>query len=130
MSGRNPLQTNDFYEFEDFRLDLREKELLKCGDNISLAPKVFDTLSVLVANAGHLLEKEDLINLIWTDGFVEESNLTYNIKMLRRALGVPTNVVTKLSPSMPGGVRVKSCGIEVLHPCFRFVLSTVFKAGF
>ncbi len=87
MRDSNHLQTNDFYEFGDFRLDLREKKLLKNGNSVSLPPKVFDTLSILVANAGHLLEKEELMNLIWADTFVEESNLTYNVKMLRRALG-------------------------------------------
>lgn len=87
MRDGNDLERNDFYDFEDFRLDLREKTLLNNGVNIPLPPKVFDTLSVLVANAGHLLEKEELMNSIWTDSFVEESNLTYNIKMLRKALG-------------------------------------------
>ncbi|HMO81394.1 MAG TPA: winged helix-turn-helix domain-containing protein [Pyrinomonadaceae bacterium] len=87
MRADNDREINDFYEFEDFRLDLREKELLKNGVKIPLPPKVFDTLSVFAENAGRLVEKEKLMNLIWTDSFVEESNITYTIRMLRKALG-------------------------------------------
>ncbi len=81
------LQTKESYEFADFRLDLSEKLLLRDGKSIPLTPKVFDTLQVLVENAGRLLEKDELMERIWQGRVVEESNLTFNIKMLRRALG-------------------------------------------
>lgn len=81
------LQTKKFYEFSNFRLDLSEKVLLHNGKSVPLTPKVFYTLQVLVENAGHLLEKDFLMKKIWQDRFVEESNLTFNIKMLRKALG-------------------------------------------
>lgn len=54
------LQTNNIYEFEDFRLDLAQKILLRDGKSIPLTPKVFETLCVLVENAGHLIEKDEL----------------------------------------------------------------------
>src|SRR5436190_7331738 len=74
------------YEFGNFRLDPREK-ILFCDDKpVSLTPKVFETLQIFVEHAGHLLPKDDLIQKLWQDRFVEESNLTFNIKMLRRAL--------------------------------------------
>jgi len=80
-------KSKKFYEFADFRLDVSEKTLLR-GDNlIPLTPKVFETLQVLVENAGHLLGKDELMQKIWHDHFVEESNLASNIKMLRKALG-------------------------------------------
>src|SRR5688500_4367847 len=81
------LKTNEFYEFGDFRLDISEKVLLHEGKPVSLTPKVFETLRILVENAGRLLEKDELMKRIWQDRFVEESNLTFNIKMLRKALG-------------------------------------------
>ena len=81
------LQTNNIYEFKDFRLDFTEKTLQNGGGVISLTPKVFETLCVLVENAGHLIEKDELMQKLWQDRFVEESNLTFNIKMLRKALG-------------------------------------------
>jgi DNA-binding winged helix-turn-helix (wHTH) protein/Tol biopolymer transport system component len=76
-----------FYEFRDFRLDTAEKILLHENKPVPLTPKVFDTLNFLIENAGRLLEKDEMMNKIWHDHFVEESNLTFNIKMLRKALG-------------------------------------------
>ncbi|MBS1793606.1 MAG: winged helix-turn-helix domain-containing protein [Acidobacteria bacterium] len=76
-----------FYEFANFRLDRSQKVLLRDGRPVPLTPKVFDTLEFFLENAGKLLEKEDLIQKIWQDRFVEESNLTSNIKMIRKALG-------------------------------------------
>ena len=81
------LQSNDIYEFGDFRLDVAEKLLLRDGKSISITPKVFETLQVFVENAGQLIEKNELMERIWHERFVEESNLSFNIKMLRKALG-------------------------------------------
>lgn len=80
-------QTKQFYEFANFRLDCAEKNLLRDGEPVSLAPKVFNTLVILIENAGHLLEKDELMQKIWADRFVEEGNLAFNIKVLRKALG-------------------------------------------
>lgn len=80
-------QSHIFYEFEDFRLDLAEKVLVRNGSIIPLTPKVFKTLQIFVENPGHLIEKEELMQRLWKDRFVEDSNLTFNIKMLRKALG-------------------------------------------
>src|SRR6185436_17114995 len=81
-----PEESGRFYEFEDFRLDLATKTLLRENEPVPLTPKVFDTLQFLVEHAGRLVEKDELMQAIWHDRFVEESNLTFNIKMLRRAL--------------------------------------------
>lgn len=75
------------YEFDEFRVDTENKVLQKNGTTILLTPKVFETLLVLVENSGRLLEKDELMKTIWHDSFVEESNLTFNVKMLRKALG-------------------------------------------
>ena len=81
------LATNSFYDFGDFRLDLAEKVLLRDGKFIPVTPKVFETLCVLVESAGKTVGKDELMRRIWQDRFVEESNLTFNIGMLRKALG-------------------------------------------
>jgi DNA-binding winged helix-turn-helix (wHTH) protein/TolB-like protein/lipoprotein NlpI len=81
-----PVEKGHCYEFGNFRLDPREK-ILFCDDKpVSLTPKVFDTLQIFVEHAGHLLSKDELIQSLWQDRFVEESNLTFNIRMLRRVL--------------------------------------------
>src|SRR5215831_16300731 len=79
-------ETDSVYEFGEFRLDTAAKTLVCRGEPVALTPKVFDTLQFLVEHAGRLLEKDELMERLWQDRFVEESNLTFNIKMLRRAL--------------------------------------------
>src|SRR6267143_3509194 len=76
-----------FYEFGQFRIDEGERVLLREGQPVPLAPKVFDTLLALVKDRGHVLEKDRLMKELWPDTFVEASNLTYNISQLRKALG-------------------------------------------
>ena len=77
------LPFKEIYEFGDFRLDAREKILARAGEPVEIAPKAFELLSYLVENPGRLLSKDELMNQIWTDSFVEESNLTFNIRQLR-----------------------------------------------
>lgn len=81
------LKIQQVYEFANFRLDFSEKLLLQNGKPVPLTPKVFDTLVMLIEKAGRLLEKDELMQQLWHDRFVEESNLTFNIRMLRKALG-------------------------------------------
>jgi DNA-binding winged helix-turn-helix (wHTH) protein/TolB-like protein len=75
------------YEFGPFRLDVSEHRLLRHQEAVPLSPKVFETLLVLVEHSGHILEKDKLIRTLWPDSFVEESSLTQNISLLRKALG-------------------------------------------
>jgi DNA-binding winged helix-turn-helix (wHTH) protein len=74
------------YEFEQYRLDPAERLLTRDGQSIPLTPKATDILLILLKHAGQVVEKEKLINEVWPDTFVEESNVTQNIFTLRRAL--------------------------------------------
>jgi DNA-binding winged helix-turn-helix (wHTH) protein/TolB-like protein/Flp pilus assembly protein TadD len=80
-------QPRHVYEFGVFHLDVVERRLLRSGEVVPLAPKVFDTLVVLVESGGHVVEKDDLVKALWPDTFVEESSLSKNISLLRKALG-------------------------------------------
>ncbi len=80
-------QIKQLYEFGSFRLDTSERLLMREGRTVPLPPKVFDTLLALVENSGRIVGKEELMELLWPNTFVEESNLTQNISQLRRALG-------------------------------------------
>jgi TolB-like protein/DNA-binding winged helix-turn-helix (wHTH) protein/Flp pilus assembly protein TadD len=80
------LQTKAVFEFGPFRLDPAERLLYRGHALVRLPPKAFDALVVLVEKRGHLLEKEVLLREVWPDTFVEESNLTQHISMLRKAL--------------------------------------------
>ena len=75
------------YEFGAFRLIPCEHLLLRDGTPVPIPPKAFETLVVLVEESGHLIEKDELMQKLWPDSFVEEANLTHHIWMLRKALG-------------------------------------------
>ena len=76
-----------YFEFGSFRVDAAERILLRDGIPVSLSPKAFDTLLLLVENAGRLLSKDELISALWPDTFVEEANLANNVSLLRRVIG-------------------------------------------
>ena len=80
-------QAKHFYAFGPFRFDPEEQLLLRDGQPVPLAPKVTGALSVLLENAGHLVDKDDLMKRLWPDAVVEEGNLNKNISMLRKVLG-------------------------------------------
>lgn len=75
------------YRFGPFQLDVRERRLSRGTDVIPLRLKVFDTLCVLVENAGRLVTKDELLAAVWPDTTVEENNLNHNVSVLRKALG-------------------------------------------
>ncbi|MDQ3665220.1 MAG: winged helix-turn-helix domain-containing protein [Acidobacteriota bacterium] len=80
-------QTNTFYEFGPFRVDARERRLLRNNEVVPLKPKIFDVLLVLVQNSGRLLTKDEVMKLVWPTTAVEEGNVARNISTLRNALG-------------------------------------------
>ena len=79
------------YEFGLFTLDGTESRLLRDGQPVPLAPKVLETLIVLIESSGHVVDKKELMERLWPDSFVEEANLAVNISQLRKALGVADN---------------------------------------
>ena len=82
-----PPETKVLYKFGRFRCDPQE-HLLLCEDKpVSLSPKSFELLVTLIQSNGRLLTKNELMQQVWPDSFVEEGNLTVNISALRRALG-------------------------------------------
>jgi len=80
-------ETKVLYEFGKFRCDPREHLLLCDGKPVWLSPKSFDILVALIRSNGQLLMKDDLMQQVWPESFVEDANLTVNISALRKALG-------------------------------------------
>ncbi len=75
------------YEFGPFRMD-PDKQILRRGDDVvPVTPKAFETLLVLVRRSREVVSKEELLKELWPNSFVEESNLSQNIFLLRKALG-------------------------------------------
>ena len=80
-------QIDRIYEFSGFRLDTRQRVLLLNGKPVTMEGKVFDTLLVLVENQGKLISTAELMEEVWGDVAIEESNLTVKISNLRKLLG-------------------------------------------
>src|ERR1051325_5152856 len=80
-------ESKPVFEFGQFRLDSMERVLIRDGLPVPLAPKTFCLLLALVERHSHLVEKERLLQLVWPDTVVEESNLSYNVSILRKTLG-------------------------------------------
>src|SRR5882724_11029372 len=75
------------YRFGQFALDSRKRTVSRADSPISLTPKAFDVLLFLAQNPNRLVTKEELLQAVWGDTFVEEGNLTQYISHLRKALG-------------------------------------------
>jgi Tol biopolymer transport system component/DNA-binding winged helix-turn-helix (wHTH) protein len=83
-------QPQSIYEFGPYQLDTAKRLLLRDGEVVSLTPKCFDILLALVEKGGEINDKNELMKRVWPDTYVEEGNLTYNISILRKALGERT----------------------------------------
>ncbi|APZ96601.1 AAA family ATPase [Fuerstiella marisgermanici] len=74
-------------QFEDFRLDVEDAQLLRGGKRVALTPKAFDVLARLATNAGRLISKEELLNSLWDDALVSDASLVVCIREIRKRLG-------------------------------------------
>jgi DNA-binding winged helix-turn-helix (wHTH) protein/TolB-like protein/Tfp pilus assembly protein PilF len=80
-------KTKTFYDFGPFRVDAGEQRVWRGGEAITLTPKAFGVLLMLVEHAGQTLLKDELMKGVWPDSYVEENNLADNVSTLRKVLG-------------------------------------------
>jgi DNA-binding winged helix-turn-helix (wHTH) protein/predicted Zn-dependent protease len=73
--------------FADYTLDLPLRQLRQGNDVLPVSGKAFELLAYMAANPGRPLLKTELLSHIWPDSFVEESNLSQNVFLLRKVLG-------------------------------------------
>jgi Tol biopolymer transport system component/DNA-binding winged helix-turn-helix (wHTH) protein len=81
------LPRKHLYQFDVFAVDTDQRVLMREGKPLPLAPKVFDTLQILLEQSGRIVSKDELMSRLWPDTFVEDANLTFNIQQLRKSLG-------------------------------------------
>ena len=79
--------TGTVYEFGSFRLDTAKRLLTRDGEHLTLPPKTFDLLLLLVESRGRVFAKKELMAALWPDTFVEDANLSFQVSALRKALG-------------------------------------------
>jgi Tol biopolymer transport system component/DNA-binding winged helix-turn-helix (wHTH) protein len=108
-----------FYKFDPFILDVEERVLLRNGCPVAVTPKVFDTLLLLVQNQGCVVSKQKILDTLWPDVFVEESNVTFNITMLRKALGDTKRKPLYIETVPRRGYRFKTDVREVMAESIR-----------
>jgi Tol biopolymer transport system component/DNA-binding winged helix-turn-helix (wHTH) protein len=80
------LKEKHLYTFGEFSLNVEDHTLDRNGETIPITPKMFDLLLVFLENPGRVLKKDFLLQTVWPDSFVEEGNITYNIRQLRRVM--------------------------------------------
>jgi len=79
------------YEFGPYRLERPTRRLLRNGEPVPLTPKAFDTLLALVERCDRVVDKAELMRIVWPDSVVEEANLSQTIFVLRKTLGEDAN---------------------------------------
>lgn len=73
--------------FGPFEYDPEQRLLFRAGETVQLVPKAIDTLHVLIERRGRVVEKAELMKLVWPDTVVEDVGLARNVSLLRKALG-------------------------------------------
>ena len=84
-------ETDHCYKFGPFRLDVKQRFLVRGQEMVPLTPKLFETLLVLIENSGAVVTKDELMKRVWRDAIVEERSLSQNVFLLRKALGEDSN---------------------------------------
>ena len=93
------------YTFGPFRIDGAARVLTRAGEIVALTPKAVETLVVLVEHAGQVVTREELIERVWPDAFVEPNNLAQNVSTLRRVLGDDADCRTYIETVPKRGYR-------------------------
>jgi DNA-binding winged helix-turn-helix (wHTH) protein/TolB-like protein/Tfp pilus assembly protein PilF len=80
------MKGNEIYQFDGFRLETEKPALWFENEIVPLKPKALETLVALVRREGEIVAKNELIEEIWTNSFVEENSLSRNIHEIRKTL--------------------------------------------
>ena len=76
-----------FYEFDEFRLDIDDKTLWRGKEKVYLPLKAVEMLTLLIENRGRTVTKDEILEKLWEDTFVDENNLAVTVSALRKAFG-------------------------------------------
>jgi len=109
------IRTNVMYEFGPYCLDPAKRLLVRAGVGVPLAPKMFDLLLLLVDSEGQVLTKDELMSALWPDVVVEEGNLTFQVAVLRKALGRDGAQWIETVPKHGYRFNGSACGLRLRH---------------
>jgi DNA-binding winged helix-turn-helix (wHTH) protein/Flp pilus assembly protein TadD len=135
-------KTKHFYEFGKFRLDAENPSLWRDSKLVSISPKALETLILLVEKNGEIVSRDELLENVWKDTFVEEGNINYTISLLRKTLENKDLIQTiprrgyrfvadvkKLSQNGNGFISVEALPPAFQKYKFRWVLTSIFIAS-
>ena len=114
------------YSFGEFHIDRAKRVLLRRGEPVVVSPKCLELLVFLVDNRNRLVEKEEVLQGVWPDSFVDEQNVKQNVYVLRRILGddqnghtfiqtIPRRGYKFIAPVIELERQVGECGAEESH---------------
>jgi DNA-binding winged helix-turn-helix (wHTH) protein len=110
----------NLYGFGEFFLDPNERVLCRAGFPVSLTPKAFDVLLFLAQNPNRLITRDELLQAVWGNTFVEEGNLTQYISHVRKALGDSRGnsrlIITIARKGYQFTPRVAARTVEIVRP--------------
>ena len=79
------------YKFGKFQVDTIKRVLLRNDTPVQLPSRAFDVLLALVEHNQYVIDKDELMHLVWGERVVEENNLTRHISTLRKVLDESPN---------------------------------------
>jgi TolB-like protein len=75
------------FKFYNLYINLSERTVFRNKEQVKVPAKEFDILSILIEKNGDIATKDEILERIWKDSFVEEGNIAVHISNLRKLLG-------------------------------------------
>lgn len=92
---RRTKRDTDFFEFDDVRVEFNSRKVYKNGEEISLKPREFDLLEVLVNNRNLALSREKLLRLVWEFDYEGDTRtVDVHVQRLRQKLDAANRIKT------------------------------------
>lgn len=86
---------NRVYRFMDIVVDMENRTVRKCGEEISLAPLELDVLAILIKNKNRTVSRERILNEVWgEDYFGDTRTVDVRVANIRRKLGFSDEIRT------------------------------------
>jgi DNA-binding winged helix-turn-helix (wHTH) protein len=83
----SPLRPNTRFRFAAFVVSPSRRLLLEDGEPVTLIPRYFDLLVLLLARRNEAVHRRELLEAVWSDVVVSDGALNQAVRVLRRALG-------------------------------------------
>ncbi len=90
---------------DDIKMDLINRTLFKSEKQIELTPREFDLLKFLVLNPNKLLKREEIIEEIWKQEYVDHRSVDVHIRRLREKIERDPNNPEKILTIWGKGYR-------------------------